>query len=67
MEMAKNKDDEIDLDNFNPGGGRGMHQRNEMNGRFGSNRTGMNGGMPNGEMELRYANGKYAKKFYRKW
>jgi hypothetical protein len=34
MEMAKNKD--IDLDNFNPGGGRGMHQRNEMNGRFGS-------------------------------
>lgn len=51
MEMAKNKDAEIDLDNFNPGGGRGMHQRNEMNGRFGGQPgQEMNGGMPNGEM-----------------
>lgn len=51
MEMAKSKDVEIDLDNFSPGGGRGMHQRNGINGRFGGQPgQGMNGGMPNGEM-----------------
>ena len=49
MEMVKNKDSEIDLDNFNPGGGRGMHQRNGgMNGGFGG-QPGMNSGMPNGD------------------
>ncbi|WP_027383524.1 GLPGLI family protein [Epilithonimonas caeni] len=48
MEMVKNKDPEINLDNFNPGGGRGMHQRN---GGFGGQPgQGMNGGMPNGDM-----------------
>ncbi|WP_333850765.1 GLPGLI family protein [Epilithonimonas sp.] len=51
MEMAKSKDSEIDFDNFNPGGGRGMHQRGGMNGGYGGQpRQGMNGGMPNGEM-----------------
>ncbi|UQB67715.1 GLPGLI family protein [Epilithonimonas zeae] len=51
MEMAKSKDSEIDLDNFNPGGGRGMYQRGGMNNGFGGQPgQGMNGGMPNGEM-----------------
>lgn len=51
MEMAKNKDSEIDLDNFSLGGGRGMNQRGGMNGDFGGQPgQGMNGGMPNGEM-----------------
>ena len=44
MEMVKNKDPEINLDNFNPGGGRGMHQRN---GGFGGQ---PGGGIPNGDM-----------------
>lgn len=52
LEMAKNKDFEADLQNFNAGGGRGMHQRNGMNGGFGGQPgQGMNGRMPNGEME----------------
>jgi len=52
MEMAKNRDSEIDMDNFSPGGGRGMHQRNGMNSGFGNPPgQGMNGGMHNGEMK----------------
>ncbi len=51
MEMIKNKDPEINLDNFSPGGGRGMHQRGGMNGGFGGQPgQGMNGGMPNVDM-----------------
>ena len=50
MELSKNKDSQINLDQFNPGGGRGMHQRNgAMNGGF-NGPPGGNGGMPNGEM-----------------
>ena len=51
MEMAKNKDTEIDFNTFNPGGGRGMNHRGGMNGDFGGQPgQGLNGGMPNGEM-----------------
>ncbi len=52
MEMVKNKDPEINLDNLNFGGGRGMHQRgNGMNGGFGGQPgNGMNGGMPGSEV-----------------
>ena len=52
MEMAKNKDSEIDLDHFSPSGGRGMHQRNSgTNDGFGG-QPGMNGEKPNGQMEM---------------
>ncbi len=47
MEMVKNKDPEINLDNFNPGGGRGMNRGGGMNGGFGGQ---PGGGMPNGDM-----------------
>lgn len=51
MEMAKNKDSEIEWDNMNMIGGRGMNQRSGMNGAFGGlPGQGMNGGMQNGEM-----------------
>lgn len=43
MEFSKSKDSEINFDNFNPGGGRGMHQRNDI-------MNGGNRGMSNGEM-----------------
>ena len=43
MEFSKSKDSEINFDSFNPGGGRGMHQRNDM-------MNGGNRGMSNREM-----------------